>query len=75
MQVVRVWVRGSRLGVCKVSTGVRHNWGNAGVGQSVTVRTETECCPGGKEVTYLHSFTVYCARAVDNQEPTPTEYG
>ena len=63
MQMVRVWVRGSRLGVCKVSTGVRHNGGNAEVGQFFSAHTETDLT-ASQEVRYVHSLIVYGARAV-----------
>ena len=52
MQMVRGWARASRLGVCKVSTGVCDNEGNAGVGQCVSVHTETDCCLGGKVLLF-----------------------
>ena len=86
--MVRILVRASRKGVCKVSTGVCHNGGNAGVGQSVSVHIETDWC---QQVRYVHSLIVYGAGAgvvnfyvasamkyygagaVNNQEPIPTE--
>ena len=88
MQMLRVWVRASMFGVCKASTSVRQNGGNAGwISLSVSILRLT----AAQEVRYVHSFTVYGARAVNfyvttamnnygasainNQEPTPTEWG
>ena len=57
MRMVRVWVRASRLGVCKVSTGVRHNGANAGVSMPILKLTAAQ------EARYVHSITVHGARA------------
>ena len=46
MQMVKVWVRGSKVGVCKVCIRVRRNGRSVGVGQPVSVHTESACCLG-----------------------------
>ena len=56
MQMVRVWVRPSKLGVCKVSTGVCHNGEMQGwFSLSLSILKLT----AAQKVLYVHSLTVF----------------